>query len=61
MTEYGKYTTINSANALLLTHDQAKAAKEARKKLLQEIEQRRRENYKRYYEKMALHQAKQSI
>jgi hypothetical protein len=45
MTEYGKLTTIKPTP--LLNYDQVKEAKEARRKLLQQVEQRRRTNYKR--------------
>jgi hypothetical protein len=52
MSEYGKYTT-RKPNALhsLLSHDSVKEAKAARKKLLEQIEQRRAANYKRLMEK----------
>jgi hypothetical protein len=52
MTAYGKYTTLKPTP--LLSHDSVKEAKEARKKLLQEIEQRRVENYKRFFKKSRL-------
>jgi hypothetical protein len=54
MTEYGKYTTIKPANAPLLTDDRVKEAKEARRKLLEQVEQRRAENYKRWIKKARL-------
>lgn len=50
MTEYGKYTTIKPT--LLLPQDSVKEAKEARKQLLDQVEQRRRENYKRFIAKL---------
>src|SRR3989442_2821253 len=52
MTAYGKYTTPKPTP--LLSHDSVKEAKETRKKLLQEIEQRRVEDYKRVFKKSRL-------
>jgi len=49
MTEYGKYTTIKPTP--LLTDNRVKEAKEARRKLLEQVEQRRAENYKRWLAK----------
>jgi hypothetical protein len=60
MTEYRKYTTIKPANAPLLTDGRVKEAKEARRKLLEQVEQRRAENYKRFLEKQRL-QSKQPV
>ncbi len=52
MTEYGKYTTIKPTP--LLTDNRVKEAKEARRKLLEQVEQRRAENYKRWIKKARL-------
>lgn len=52
MTEYGRSTTIKPAP--LLSHDSVKEAKEARKKLLQEVEQRRKQNYLLFLQKQRL-------
>jgi hypothetical protein len=58
MTEYGKYTTIKPTP--LPIDDRVKEAKEARRKLLEQVEQRRKENYKRFLEKQRL-QSKQTV
>jgi hypothetical protein len=52
MTAYGKITTVTPAP--LLTTDFVKEAKEARRKVLDAVFQRRRESYKRWYKKMQL-------
>lgn len=49
MSEYGSSTTQRPTP--LLSYDSVQEAKAARKKLLERIEQRRRENYKRFMEK----------
>ena len=49
MSEYGTYTTQRPTP--LLSHDSVKEAKAVRKKLLEQIEQRRAANYKRLMEK----------
>jgi hypothetical protein len=56
MSEYGTYTTRKPPP--LLSHDSVKEAKAARKKLLEQIEQRRAKNYKRFMEKKRRLQAK---
>jgi len=53
MSEYGKFITHNSP-APLLSHDPVREKKAVRRKVLEEVEQRRRENYKRFYRKMLL-------
>src|SRR6266567_2388546 len=58
MTEYRKYTIIKPIP--LLTYDRVKETKEARRKLLEQVEQRRAENNKRYLEKQRL-QSKQTV
>lgn len=47
MSEYGNSLTKHNVPAPLLSHDPLKEKKEARKKLLVEIEQSQRENYLR--------------
>lgn len=51
MTEYGHYITPHQKPAPLSSHDPIKEKKAARRKLLDEVEQRRAENYKRFMEK----------
>jgi hypothetical protein len=51
MNEYGKHITHNSP-APLLTHDPVQVKKAARRKVLEDVERRRRENYQRFYRKM---------
>jgi hypothetical protein len=46
MTEYGKFVALIPTS--LLSHCHGKAANAARKKLLEQVEQRRRENYERF-------------
>ncbi|MGZ3947271.1 MAG: hypothetical protein ACXVKK_04090 [Flavisolibacter sp.] len=52
MTEYGDYTRLK--NLTPLPDQDVQARKEARKKLLQEIEERRRTNSRNYYNKLRL-------
>jgi hypothetical protein len=54
MTEYGHYITTQHKPTPLLSHDPIKEKKAARRKLLEEVEQRRVENYKRFLEKTKL-------
>jgi len=53
MSEYGKYIAHTPPTPLLI-HDPVREKKAARRKVLEEVEQRRRENYKRFYKKMQL-------
>lgn len=52
MTEYAKFTIQKST--LLLSHDNVLAAKEARRKILDAVFERRKELYKRWLKKMQL-------
>jgi len=52
MSEYGHYITTHHKPTPLLSHDPIKEKKAARRKVLEEVEQRRVENYKRYYAKI---------
>jgi len=52
MSEYG-YTTTHKPTPLL-SYNHVQARKAARKKLLETIEQRRKQNYLRWYKKMQL-------
>ncbi len=52
MSEYGHYITTHHKPTPLLSHDPIKEKKAARRKVLEEVEQRREENYKRYYAKI---------
>jgi len=54
MTEYGHYITPHQKPAPLSSHDPIKEKKAARRKLLEEVEQRRAENYKRWIKKARL-------
>jgi hypothetical protein len=57
MSEYGHYITTHqkpNAQHSLFSHDPIKEKKAARRKLLDEVEQRREENYKRWLEKAKL-------
>jgi hypothetical protein len=56
MSDYGHLTTPQAKPSFVPSLDVA--AKNARKKLLAEVEQRRRENYKQFYTKLALRRAK---
>jgi len=47
MSEYGHHITTAKPTPLL-SHDPIKAKKAARRKVLEEVEQRRRMNYKRW-------------
>jgi hypothetical protein len=51
MTEYGHQITTLKPTPLL-SHDQVKEKKEARRKLIDQVEQRRRWNYREYYKKL---------
>src|SRR5258707_8686058 len=51
MSEYGKFLTHNSS-APLRTHDPIQEKKAARRKVLEDVERRRRENYLRWRKKM---------
>lgn len=55
MSEYGRYVTTHqkpNAQHSLLSHDLVKEKKAARRKVLDEVEQRRGENYRRYTAKL---------
>jgi len=54
MTEYGHLITRQHRPIPYHPTDAVKEAKEARKKLLDQVEQRRKENYRRWYRKMRL-------
>jgi len=53
MSEYGKFTTRNTPNALypLLSHDPIKEKKAARRKVIERAQWIERESYKRFMEK----------
>jgi len=48
MSEYGHYITTHQKPTPLLSHDPIKEKKAARRKVLEEVEQRRRMNYRRW-------------
>ena len=50
MTAYGQHITKDKSTPLL-SHNSVNEAKEARRKILEAIFQRRRENYKRFMQK----------
>jgi hypothetical protein len=54
MTEYGHYITPHQKPTPLLSNDPIKEKKAARRKVLDEVEPRRAENYKRFLEKAKL-------
>lgn len=51
MIEYGKFTAIKPTHVPLLSNARVKEVKEARKRLLERVEQRRAENYIRLLKK----------
>jgi len=53
MTEYGHQITTAKPTPLL-SHDQVKEKKEARRKLIEQVEQRRKQNYMRWLKKSRL-------
>lgn len=54
MSEYGQSIMKHLPTSSIQPYETVKEKKEARKKLLAEIEQRRRENYKRFMQKQRL-------
>jgi len=53
MTEYGHHITTAKPTSLL-SHDQVKEKKEARRKLIEQVEQRRKQNYMHWLKKSRL-------
>jgi hypothetical protein len=61
MSEYGHYITAQHKPTPLLSHDPIKEKKAARRKVLDEVEQRRAENYKRWIKKARLQAERHDI